>query len=295
MSEGPNSDFLSPGWIGQRTPRACIIGLGLIGGSWAGALHRLGWQVWAVEREKDSLAVAKQKGWIQEGWTEIPPVLDVDLVVLALPLQALLAEMDLSGRLYRGTIVTDVGSIKSDICQKNTGRLGQGWFFIGGHPMAGSEKSGFNAAQPDLFQGYPYVLTPGEACPREAVLCLDNLLQQMGARVAYRDPAQHDKQVAMVSHIPHLLAVSLMLAANDLAGKAGLDLAGRSFRDITRIVESSPEMWQEIIVGNADAILEGLASWQQQLDKLSEYVRVLDGQGIAEAFRDANRVRETLL
>jgi len=161
--------------------------------------------------------------------------------------------------------------------------------------MTGSEKSGFSAAQPDLFQGYPYVLTPGEDCPQEVVDCLAKLVQQIGARVVYRDPVQHDQQVAMVSHIPHLLAVSLTLAANDLAGESGLDMAGRSFREITRIVESSPEMWQEIMVGNAASIVEGLECWQRQLDKLSEYVRSQDGQGIAEAFREANRVRENLM
>lgn len=285
---------LAPGWLGQRIPRACIVGLGLMGGSWAGALHRLGWQVSAVERDTSSLTLAVQKGWIQEGWQEIPPVLDVDLVILALPIKGLQDELSLQFTLSPGTIVTDVGSVKSRICQKYGVESWPGSYFIGGHPMTGSEKSGFGAADPELFQGYPYVLTPEADCPQEVLVHLERLLGQVGALVVYRDAAEHDKQVAMVSHIPHLLAVSLTLAADELAGTSALDLAGRSFRELTRIAESSPEMWQEILVDNSAAILSSLECWQRQLDRLSACVQAQDGEGIATAFRTASKIRQNL-
>jgi len=112
-------EILTPGWSGRRIPKACILGLGLIGGSWAGALHLSGWEVFAVDREKASLDEAVSRGWVQAGWTEMPQFLEVDLVVLALPLQVLAKGFDqLVGRIPKGAIVTDVGSIKTEICRQ---------------------------------------------------------------------------------------------------------------------------------------------------------------------------------
>ena len=287
--------LLAPGWYGRRVPRACIIGLGVIGGSWAGALSRRGWTVWAVETEQASLDLAIQRGWVTTGFHEVPPCLDVDLVVIALPLPAMVEGfIALQGRLIPGAIVTDVGSIKGDICARAQSLLGEEVHFIGGHPMAGSEKSGFAVADEKLFNGFPYALINcGEKT--EPLERLTGLIQSFGAKVVFRDQQKHDAEVALVSHIPHLLAVGLALAAAGSDGDpASLQLAGRSFRDITRIADSSPEMWQEIMVKNREAILKGLACWQSQLDKLTAYVQRADGEGIAEAFRQAHHVRSML-
>jgi prephenate dehydrogenase len=289
---------LSPGWLGARTPKACILGLGLIGGSWAGALAERGWQVSAVERDPLSLQEAISRGWIQEGWTEIPENIDVDLVIAALPLHLMLENLDcLKGRLRKGGIVTDVGSIKTGISLKGSSFKEQGIYFIGGHPMAGSEKSGFTAANAQLFRGFPYVLTPEEDCPPEVVQKLQELILSLGAKVVLRQPPEHDREVAMISHIPHILAVALTLAAQDISreGLSALQLAGRSFREMTRIADSSPLMWQEILVNNSSAILEGLEYWQKRIDELKEYVRNGNREGIIKAFDQAHLVRETML
>ncbi|TGE34313.1 prephenate dehydrogenase/arogenate dehydrogenase family protein [Desulfosporosinus sp. Sb-LF] len=291
---------LTPGWSGLRTPKACIIGLGLIGGSWAGALHHAGWEVLAVDPEKASIDEALSRGWLEEGWTSMPHFLEVDLVVLALPLQQLTYGLEnLVGRVPKGTIVTDVGSLKKEICEKSfeiDHRGSSDFFFVGGHPMTGSELSGFRVADPNLFRGYPYVLTPAAGCPQDVVQALVKVVQHLGAIVVFREPVDHDLEVAMVSHIPHFLAVSLTLAAQDASkeGEPVLELAGRSFRDLTRIADSSPEMWKEIMVRNADAILGGLTLWEHKIREMREFLQQGDGESVAEAFRKAHLVRECI-
>jgi prephenate dehydrogenase len=295
-----SEEILTPGWSGRRIPKACILGLGLIGGSWAGALHVSGWEVFAVDPEKTSLDEAMCRGWVQAGWTEMPQFLEVDLVVLALPLQAMAKGYDqLVGRIPKGTIVTDVGSLKTEICQKSQINAQTGFvdfYFVGGHPMTGSEQSGFGVSDSNLFRGYPYVLTPMTDCPQHVVQKLVEVIQGFGAIVVFREPKDHDIEVAMVSHIPHLLAVALTLAAQDASRGGGsvLTLAGRSFRDLTRIADSSPEMWKEILVRNSDAILGGLTLWEQRIKELRECLQQGDGETIAEAFRKAHVVRRCI-
>jgi len=162
--------------------------------------------------------------------------------------------------------------------------------------MAGSEKSGFMAADADLFRGYPYVLTPEEDCPQDVVAKLKELILSFGANVILRQAAEHDREVAMISHLPHMLAVALTLAAQDVSeqGLSALELAGRSFRDLTRIADSSPVMWQEILVKNGPAILEGLTYWQKRIDELAEFVRHGNRDGISGVFNQARIVRESL-
>ncbi|KLU63224.1 T-protein [Peptococcaceae bacterium CEB3] len=293
---GLERERLSPGWLGDSSPQACVVGLGLIGGSWAGALHRRGWRVSAVDHSPDSLERAREMGWIDEGYLSIPQRLDFDFIVLALPLPLLRPSLArLGGKIRPGAIITDVGSLKAEICAEMPELLGKDVCFIGGHPMAGSEKSGIQAATPDLFQGYPYVLTP-EGCREDALFKLTALLEDMGAHVVLRGRERHDEEVALVSHVPHFLAVALALAAEDISreGDSALELAGPSFREATRVAESSPEMWREIALKNRTAILAGLECWQKRLDELKGRLLSGDGEGIAGSFRAAARVRRTM-
>jgi prephenate dehydrogenase len=270
-----------------------VIGLGLIGGSWAGALQALDWQVWGINRHTRSLDQALERGWIRGGWMELPAHLDVDLVVVALPLGAAVEILpSLAQRLDAGTIVTDVGSMKTMICAASSVLTDKGIHFIGGHPMTGSEKSGFSEAKRDLFRGYPYVLTPLEDCPAVVVEEVSRLVTRIQARLVYRDPANHDQEVALISHIPHVLSVALALAAGDMReqGSEALELAGRSFREITRIADSSPDLWSEILANNNEAILAGLKLYRERLDALRGYIERRHNVGIAEAFAQARNV-----
>lgn len=291
MEEG----FFSPGWRGEKRPRAWVIGLGLIGGSWAGALSRLGWRVGAVDVNPESLRWAEEHAWIQEGRTDWPEKLEADLVILALPVHLLTEGLAQAIEcVSEGAIITDVGSIKTEVCEAPSPRSNV--YFVGGHPMAGSEKSGVQAAHSELFRGYPYVLSPAVNCPEGVVQKLADLLEQMGAKIVLRNHVEHDRQVALVSHLPHLLSVALALSALEEApsGTSTLELAGRSFRDLTRIVESSPEMWQEILIRNAPALLASLDLWETKLAELRIWIEQKNGGEIAEAFRKAQVARQRL-
>mgnify|MGYP000846288806 CR=1 FL=1 len=279
----------------ESQPAACVIGLGLIGGSWAGALTELGWSVSAVERNENSLKMALEKGWIQKGWTEDPDFLPVDLVILATPIAVLTETFArIAQRVPAGALITDVGSIKGEICQ--TALKLSDVFFIGGHPMTGSEKQGFKEANPKLFEGYPYVITPHPQCPREVVDKFTKLLQRVGARVIFRQDLEHDKEVAMVSHLPHVLSLALALAAAEGYGEGKpLELAGRSFRDITRLVDSCPEMWKYILLRNSNAVLSSLDIWEEKLQEIRGFIEDGQGEKLIETFMKAQKVREQVL
>lgn len=289
--ENNQKRILSGGWTGERKPCACVIGLGLIGGSWAGALASQGWSVSAVECNGESLEAAKSRGWIKEGWRSLPEILDVDLIILATPI-ALLPESlrQIIGRIPEGALITDVGSIKREVCEA-TASL-ESVYFIGGHPMTGSEKHGFTFSNPDLFRGYPYVLTPHPACPQELVESFSKLLQELGARVIFREVEDHDHEVALISHVPHLLSLALALAAAEgFPEGRPLELAGRSFREITRLVDSSPEMWRDILVRNSSAILYSLDIWEEKLKEIREIIECSKGEEILRVFERAQTAR----
>lgn len=287
--------LFSPGWLGERRPQAWVIGLGLIGGSWAATLSRLGWKVSALDTQPESLRFAERQNWIQEGQTEWPDQIEADLVILALPIQLLNAGLEhVLERVCEGAIITDVGSVKTEVGQSDIQR--RHVYFVGGHPMTGSEKSGVQAAHAELFRNYPYVLVPRATSPQPVVDKLEALLHQIGAKVVLRTPEEHDRQVALVSHLPHLFAVALTLAILEESPSetSSIELAGRSFREMTRIADSSPEMWQEILIRNAPAVLASLDVWQGKLDGLRTWLEEKNGEEIAGAFRKAHSVRQGL-
>lgn len=287
--------LFSPGWLGERRPQAWVIGLGLIGGSWAATLSRLGWKVSALDTQPESLRFAERQNWIQEGQTEWPDQIEADLVILALPIQLLNAGLEhVLERVCEGAIITDVGSVKTEVGQSDNQR--RHVYFVGGHPMTGSEKSGVQAAHAELFRNYPYVLVPRATSPQPVVDKLEALLHQIGAKVVLRTPEEHDRQVALVSHLPHLFAVALTLAILEESPSetSSIELAGRSFREMTRIADSSPEMWQEILIRNAPAVLASLDVWQGKLDGLRTWLEEKNGEEIAGAFRKAHSVRQGL-
>lgn len=287
--------FLSSGWLGERRPQAWVIGLGLIGGSWAATLSRLGWKVSALDSQAESLSWAEGQNWIQEGRTDWPERIEADLVILALPIQLISEGLArVLERVSEGAIITDVGSIKTEVCLSDVAR--HHVYFVGGHPMTGSEKSGVQSAHAELFRNYPYVLVPRATCPQPVVQKLEALLQQIGAKVVQRTPEEHDRQVALVSHLPHMFAVALTLSILEETPSetSALELAGRSFREISRIADSSPEMWQEILIRNAPAVLSSLKVWQGKMNELRTWLEEKNGEAIADAFRKAHSVRQGL-
>jgi prephenate dehydrogenase len=252
--------------------RVAVVGLGLLGGSVAAAARTRGvaGRVVAVSRGRETADAAVAAGLADEGTHELASgVAGADLVVLCTPVFAM-AEMlgRLGPALSEGALVTDVGSVKSALVETLPGLLPPGVHYVGAHPMAGSHETGLRHASADLFEGAACVLTPTPATPEEALANVREFWQALGARVALREAAQHDAEVAWVSHLPHAVAFAY---AESLAGApaGSFALTGGGFRDFTRIAASDPELWADILVTNRKALAGPLAAASRSLARLA--------------------------
>jgi prephenate dehydrogenase len=272
-----------------------VVGLGLLGGSVArGArARRIAGEIVGVSRRAATLAQAQAARAVDRATQDLAEgTQDADLVVLCAPVGAL-PELVRGAwpHLRSGAVLTDVGSVKAgvtaaaDACEP---RPGVG--FVGGHPMAGSEQSGFAAADPDLFEGRLALLTPTARSPEAAVARVTEFWELLGSHVRLVTVDAHDRGVAAVSHLPHLAAYGLVAAADDDA----LGLAGPGFADTTRVAESAEALWADIFRANRAPLLESLARYRQVLDHWEALIR--DGQWTAleAALGRAREIREKL-
>lgn len=225
-----------------------IVGLGLMGGSLARALTRAGYRVTGVDRAP-VLRAALRQGAIVSGAPDLRSVGATDVIVLAAPPQANLAILrGLSVRERPQTVITDLGSVKAPICAlaRRRGLVS----FVGGHPMAGSERSGFRASSAGLFERHPWILTPDGSSPR-AIAAVRRLVKAVGAQPSTMRPDEHDRTVAFLSHMPQLVAWAIEHAvAGDVVARRHLDLAGPGFRDMTRLAKSPRDLWRQIVKQN---------------------------------------------
>ena len=281
-----------------------IFGVGLIGGSVALALKKAGAapKIVGVGRNLDNLKTAINLGVIDEAESDVAnAVADADLVLIATPVAQTPKILEaIIPHLAQNAVVTDAGSTKSDIARyvinaskqaKNPQHfLSQ---FVGGHPIAGAEKSGVTAAKSDLFIGKNVVLTPTENTSSEAIKLVHELWQSAGANISEMTAQAHDQIFAAVSHLPHLLAFALV---NDLANRPNakqlFDFAASGFRDFTRIAGSSPEMWRDISLANKTALLSELEAYQDEISALQHLLKNEDSQGLQTMFEHASQARQ---
>lgn len=271
-----------------------IVGVGLIGGSLGMALkeRRLARQVVGLGRNQERLAQAVALGAIDHGTTDQAEAMrEADLVVLCTTVGSILETVQEFLQTARpGTIVTDVGSTKSEIVRRaNSPR------FVGGHPMAGSERTGVEAAQPRLFQEAIWALTPNETTDPESLHHVRMLAQEVGATTLVIAPEVHDAMVAVTSHLPHVLASALMRQAADARAPYPQinRLSAGSFADLTRVSAASPELWRDVCLSNREAVLAALAHFRGQLDILETAVAEGDANEIESFFRvGANAKRD---
>lgn len=274
-----------------------IFGVGLIGGSLALALKRAHavQQIVGVGRSGDNLQAALDLGVIDTAVTDLESALaDTDMVVIATPVAQIPAILaSIAPHLGADTIVTDVGSSKSDV-MRHARHILQNRFerFVAGHPIAGAEKSGVTAANADLFIGKNVVLTPVADTSTHALAAVSQMWQATGARISQMSAEAHDGIFAAVSHLPHLLAFALVDELSQRANAAQLfDFAASGFRDFTRIAGSSPEMWRDISLANRDALLGELAAYQDELAQLRTLLENHDGAGLHALFERASQAR----
>lgn len=258
--------------------RVAIVGLGLIGGSIGLALKRAGaaQEITGFDLGLGVSTQAQRLGAIDQAFISLADtVRGADLVILATPVGAIRALFqDLASTLTPGTIVTDVASTKSQVVAWADEFLPAHASFLGGHPMAGKEQSGVDAADATLFQGRIYCLTP---TPQTSPLTLEKLLffiRSLGARVRILDPQAHDHQVAAISHLPFLASVALMqTVSNSPDWQKTAHLASTGFRDMSRLAAGSPAMYRDICLTNNQAITEWLDTYIASLQQLREQIQ----------------------
>jgi len=274
-----------------------IFGVGLIGGSFALALKKAGSapHIVGVGRTQTSLNEALNLGVIDDLETNIHRAIkDADLVLIAAPVaQTADILQSIKPHLNDQTIITDAGSTKRDVlaCAKEI--LGEQFSqFVGGHPIAGAEKSGVSAAKADLFIGKNVVLTPAPETNVHAVSGVAQIWKKCGASISEMSAEDHDGIFAAVSHLPHLLAFALV---DDIAlrpnAKTLFSFAASGFRDFTRIAGSSPEMWRDICLANKSALLNELNAYQDELSQLKHLLTNKDSAGLQALFERASVAR----
>ena len=275
--------------------RVAIIGLGLIGGSIGLALHKAkaAQQITGYDLAKGISNQARKIGAIDQPYSALADaVRGSELVILATPVGAMRSLLqDVAAALSPGAVVTDVASTKVQVISWAEEYLPSSVAFVGGHPMTGKELSGVQAADATLFQGRIYCLTPTTRTRSIAITKVSALIEALGARLRFLEPAEHDGQVAGVSHLPFIASIALMNAVG--GGAAWSDaamLAANGFRDITRLAAGNPEMYRDICLTNGESITRWLNEYIATLSGLRDRIAAHD-MGLDETFTRARQMR----
>lgn len=277
-----------------------FIGFGLIGGSIARALKKQNLDITIkvyTRRKNPELEKGQDEGVIDELLYEIDNRFSTcDIIFLCAPVLKNLDFLPILKPLIKpGCILTDVGSVKQSICEKAR-ELGLTKQFIGGHPMAGSEKTGYANSTDILLENAYYLLTPSPENSPEDLTLMKELVRLTGANCVVLPAEDHDRITAAISHVPHIIAVTLvnMVRANDNAEENMKAFAAGGFKDITRIASSSPEMWQDICLANGTCIDDFLAYFQEQLQQFRQMIAQRNGAAIRHEFQIAGDYRNSI-
>jgi prephenate dehydrogenase len=275
-----------------------IIGVGLLGGSigLAARKNRVAKEIAGFVRSQKNISDCEKFGATDFATTDLlAAVSNSDLVILCTPLaQMLPLAKQFLPALKRGAIVTDVGSVKSGVVRELELLVQKsGAHFVGGHPMAGAEKTGVAAARADLFANAVCVLTPTKKSNASAVVKLEKFWQSLGARVLKLDAAQHDLIVSRSSHLPHVVAATLAnLVLNPASPKTQAQLCANGFRDTTRIASGSPEMWRDIALANRKNLSRSVDTFVAELKKFQAALKSGDDKALEKIFATAKSRRD---
>jgi len=282
--------------------KIALIGIGLIGGSIALETRKRGLarQVVAATRRPETAAKANQLKLADHCGTDLAAAVEgADLVIVCTPVGACgPATRTIAPRLKPGCIVSDVGSVKQTVIADMAPHIPKGVHFVPAHPVAGTENSGPDAALLDLFQGRWCILTPLPDSDPAAVDRLHAFWKALGSDVNRLDPANHDRVLAIISHLPHLIAYTIVGTADDLGGHLNTEVlkyAAGGFRDFTRIAASDPTMWRDIFMSNKEAVLEVLQRFQEDLFYLQRAIRWGEADKLFDLFTRTREIRRALI
>lgn len=278
--------------------KVAFIGIGLIGSSIARVMRRdgLAGSIAACARSDETLNAVMELGLADEV-TKDPAVAaqDADLVMICTPVStyASIAQA-IAPSLKTGAIVTDVGSVKASAVKAVMPHLPPGTHFVPGHPIAGTENSGPEAGFDSLFEGRWFLITPPPGTDQDAIDRVAELWKRAGSNIDYLEPEHHDQVLAITSHLPHLIAYTIVGTATDLEDHIKSEVVKYSasgFRDFTRIAASDPVMWRDIFIANRDAVLEMLGRLSEDLAGLQRAIRVGDGETLEALFSRTREIR----
>ncbi|MGO7166561.1 prephenate/arogenate dehydrogenase family protein [Rhizobium leguminosarum] len=282
--------------------RIALIGIGLIGSSLAYDIRRLGLarEIVVATRSPDTLKRAEELG-LGDRYTTTSQdaVKGADLVIVSVPVGASESvAKEISASLKPGAIVTDVGSTKASVIAQMLPHMPDNVHFIPGHPLAGTEKSGPDAGFPGLFEGRWCIFTPVAGTDETALKRLRSFWETLGSKVDEMDAEHHDKVLAIVSHLPHIIAYNIVGTADDLETVTESEVikySASGFRDFTRLAASDPTMWRDVCLHNRDAILEMLARFSEDLAYLQRAIRWGEGDKIFELFTRTRAIRRSIV
>jgi len=278
-----------------------IVGMGLIGGSLAAAIKEKGLagEVRAYDRDREATIKASSRGFIDTYKEDLEEVVEgSELIILAVPVGELLGiAKSLLDFLPRGAIISDVGSVKSPFIRGLEPHLPPHIHLVGGHPIAGTERSGIEAAFPQLFVNTKCILTPSIKTPGWALDKVRDLWEQLGVEVIIMDPEEHDRSMAEISHLPHMVAYSLVNTIREIAreNEKIVSFPAGGFKDFTRVASSHPIMWRDICLANRTHILEALDRFKHYLTQIRSYIANGEGEALEREFGKARSFRSELL
>jgi prephenate dehydrogenase len=273
-----------------------IVGLGLIGGSFAMALKELKPKnLWAIDIDKETLETAEKMSIIDKGYIspEIP-LSNSDIVILAIYPQKTIDFMKSNMNLFkRGAVITDTAGIKSDLIKEIMPVLREDLDFIGGHPMAGKEESGLNAATKDMFKNANYVLTPVDGNKQENINLIRAIAGGMGCKkVSNLTPKEHDDIIAYTSQLPHIIAVSLIDCNSSIRGVS--QFIGGSFKDTTRVATINGELWPELLLYNKENIISKIEDFENNIKEIKDAILNGDEDFLKKRFENATNKRREI-
>lgn len=273
--------------------KICIVGLGLIGGSYAMGLSKKNHEVYGIDKNIDTINYAIQNGYIKAGFTCDYNILsEMDLIILAIYPQAILNFLTENNKFFnRNQVITDVCGIKTSFVYKAALLSGEATY-LSHHPMAGKEKIGIEYADSNIFKGANFLITPVENTPIQAIKLIESIGKDLEfGRVSVISPERHDKMIGFTSQLTHAIAVSLVNSDSDEETKSFI---GDSYRDLTRIAMINEKLWSELFLENKTELLNHIDNFEKELDVLKNALKTNDKEKLNKLFKHSTIVRKKM-
>lgn len=270
-----------------------IVGLGVIGGSFVKALKGKCYDVYGIDTNEETLALAKEGGYIIEGYKEGYEIIEKSDLVMICLYPSLVLEFLKKHKFKKGAIISDAVGIKSYFLQEALTLIDEDVEYVSGHPMAGREKKGFLYASKDVFENANYIIIEHQINRKESIEFMNKFVSQLGFKsVKIMSPYNHDEIISFTSQLPHVLAVALMNSDNQKydTGK----YIGDSFRDLTRIANINEDLWAELFLNNKEYLLNSLENFEKQFDLIKECIKKDDEKTLKSLFKESSKRRENL-